>query len=73
MFTEPLNCADLEELAKHVYFRSFKQGETIENEHFHDREEIPEIYIILKGKVRLGFPLESCEAAGQITEHLRRA
>jgi len=84
MFAEPLDYDDMAELSKLVHHRYFPQGRMIEDDKMTDEsdKEFPaEIYIILKGKVRLGFPLEFCGLGEKgnaarsnfniINEHLR--
>lgn len=85
MFAEPMDLDDMTDLSKLVHYRYFPQGRMIEDDKLTDEsgKEFPaEIYIILKGKVRLGFPLEYCGVGekGHVTrsnfniinEHLRK-
>jgi hypothetical protein len=53
-----LNDLDLTELSKVVNYRVVNRGEQIEPT---NEEKKPEIYIILKGNVRLAYPMEDSD------------
>jgi hypothetical protein len=61
-FPYPLEELDWLELAKYVTYKKVLKGEQIKGDkNFRGTEVSKEIYIILKGKVRLAFPMADSE------------
>jgi hypothetical protein len=60
-FPYPLQDEDWKELAKNVTYKHFEKGEKLPGNFYDDDEKLQEIYIVLKGKVKLAFPIQASD------------
>jgi hypothetical protein len=60
-FSYPLADEDWKDLAKNVTYKHIKKGEKLPGDMYDEDEKRMEIYIILKGKVKLAFPIKASD------------